>query len=553
VVLAVDKEISFPTLSRLVTRRILECRGTFFAAVFLWKLALLVLTAQPVPSNDAFFYDGPVVNLILHVKYCNPALAPALPISGTEVFCAYPPLYQLVLLGWMSVFGASAISAMVLHLVLFGICLFLLLAIFRELKLPAWPVHVAAAFLLVITFHDRPDSLAHVFGLAAVYAWVRGQLSRVGIKQGEVLEGAQGGGGWIWSMAAFLILGLATGLQIGGIYFLLIWFGVVAACLFCKEIFPFAPMSALVLIPVGLIALVAFGFPHLWAGFAEHARQTPSLTGLRVPRLAELLKMVRTVPGILAVAALLPVIWTRRRQAGQAGLESLWLLTLACTLAAMAIVGASMFVLTPNSVFFASHLQPLIVAGYLTLASSVTASGYDPARRIPAMPRGMRLQTVGFLTLALLGAVRAIGMSTWDLACATDVNYSSGIHRVRAEIDGCPSKSTVVLSSAFLYEAARHEKISWIHSDWMAPAQRGATTMDFEALLSLRPAKILLTQFDYFRRFETVLARLKLRPDLVQLEVTNTAQIPAPDSFPAIQKVVQHISWAPVVVTLQWR
>jgi len=46
---------------------------------------------------------------------------------------------------------------------------------------------------------------------------------------------------------------------------------------------------------------------------------------------------------------------------------------------------------------------------------------------------------------------------------------------------------------------------------------------------------------------------LKLRQDLLQLEVTNTAQIPAPDSFPAIQKVVQHISWAPVVVTLQWR
>ena len=123
---------------------------------------MLVFSAQPVPSNDAFFYDGPVVNLLLHGKYANPALAEALPISGTEVFCAYPPLYQLLLLGWMGLFGTSALSAMVLHLVLFGICALLLLAIFRRLKIPELAGSSAGAFLLVITFHDRPDSLANV-------------------------------------------------------------------------------------------------------------------------------------------------------------------------------------------------------------------------------------------------------------------------------------------------------------------------------------------------------------------------------------------------------
>ena len=100
-----------------------------FALVYAWKIALLVFSSQPIPSNDAFFYDGPVVNFLLHGKYANPSLALALPISGTEVFCAYPPLYQALLLGWMSLFGTSVISAMVLHLVLFGMYLVVLLAL----------------------------------------------------------------------------------------------------------------------------------------------------------------------------------------------------------------------------------------------------------------------------------------------------------------------------------------------------------------------------------------------------------------------------------------
>src|SRR5579863_5277633 len=105
-----------------------------FALVFCWKVALLIISVQPVPSNDAFFYDGAVVNYLRNGGYYNPSLALALPISGTEVFCAYPPLYQVVLFGWMSVFGPSAVSAMAMHLVLFGIYMLLLLAIFRRLQ-----------------------------------------------------------------------------------------------------------------------------------------------------------------------------------------------------------------------------------------------------------------------------------------------------------------------------------------------------------------------------------------------------------------------------------
>ena len=92
-----------------MVKGILARPGAVFAVIFLWRLALLVFAALPVPSNDAFFYDGPVVNLLLHGRYANPALGPALPISGAEMFCAYPPMYQAVLLGWMALFGVSAV------------------------------------------------------------------------------------------------------------------------------------------------------------------------------------------------------------------------------------------------------------------------------------------------------------------------------------------------------------------------------------------------------------------------------------------------------------
>src|ERR1044071_5904433 len=82
-----------------------------FALVFGWKILLFVTTLQPVPANDSYFYDGAVVNLLNGGGYFNPSLALALPISGTEVFCAYPPAYQAVLWAWMSVFGASEVAA----------------------------------------------------------------------------------------------------------------------------------------------------------------------------------------------------------------------------------------------------------------------------------------------------------------------------------------------------------------------------------------------------------------------------------------------------------
>src|SRR5215813_3272273 len=83
-----------------------------FALVVAWKIVLFAVSAQPVPANDAFFYDGAVVNKLLGGGYCNPPIAEALSISGREVFSAYPPLYQGALYLWMTICGTSVLSAM---------------------------------------------------------------------------------------------------------------------------------------------------------------------------------------------------------------------------------------------------------------------------------------------------------------------------------------------------------------------------------------------------------------------------------------------------------
>ncbi len=654
--------------------------------MFLWRLALLLFATLPVPSNDSFFYDGPVVNLLLHGKYTNPSLALALPISGKEVFCAYPPLYQGVLLGWMALFGTSAASAMTLHVALFGLYVLILFSVLRRLPVPEWAVAVGGLFLFIITFDDRPDSLAHLFGIAAVYAWVRsrpgggrerkmkatggvalqtlrevwvrwkgrrhqrrrnpgkcssGWSGPAGLESGEAFgvrrgpplsfsgQQAENHWGWHWLMIGLAVLSLATSLQIGTVYCIFVWVATLSGTLFLRERFPLGPMLGLLLIPPFLLGAVIAGFPHLWAGFMEHASQTPSLTGWRLPRFDELLKVGRTAPGILAVALLLP--WLLARQCAEgwpagldecqiAGLRTVWLLAWASTAAALAVVVASMLLLTANAVFFAVQIQPLAVAGCLTLVGailepcrsvaytvcgagaahsddpslagcgapplaeqtgaadqcpnpitasvhhpssiihhptsinpplrhSITPSPHHPTAAAADWERGLVRMFIG---LAALGAIRAVGLATWGLVCAHDFGYSATIRLIRADLAECAPGQAVVLSSAYLYEAARHNGINWIHSDWMEKAERGQPPRDLEGLLALKPAKLILTQFDYYRRYEPLLAELKSRAG-VSFQVSNAARIPAPDSMKTMRRVVQHISWAPVVVTLKWK
>jgi hypothetical protein len=131
------------------------------------------------------------------------------------------------------------------------------------------------------------------------------------------------------------------------------------------------------------------------------------------------------------------------------------------------------------------------------------------------------------------------------------VIYAEALSQVRAELASVPDGKTVLVSSAFLYETAQRTNITWIHADW--PAVWSPVHRETEALLRVQPVKMILTQFDYYRHHQLLLAELETRPEVKEVRVTNTASIPVPDANRALQKVIQHVSWAPVVVDISWR
>jgi len=500
-------------------RRLINVPGITFVIFFLWKVALLLFTAQPVPSNDAFFYDGPVVNYLLHGRYCNPSLAPVLPISGNEVFSAYPPLYQAVLLGWMKCFGTSALAAMWLHVGLLGSFALTVWKIFRQLQVPAVAANLAGLFLFGITFHDRPDTLAHVLGALAILALVRGM---------------------VWPSPVFLLLTFCTSLQIGGIYS--VWAGalVLAGVWVGKLRFPWSPVGLFFAAFLGLIGLVKSGYPHLWEGFREHVRITPSVTGFRVPHPDDALKVLRTTPGILLVFVGLIVRLPRRGSLRQELDRSPQMLVAGCgSIAAGAIVTGCLLILTPNAIHIGGYLQPVIVGCFLGgVATELRQNGFN--KLLPSL----------FVVAALLTSVRAVGMTTWGWLCARDVSYSQAVTRLNSELDSVPAGSTVFVSSAFLYETARRTNITWLHSDW--PNHAASYDGGLSAIEELQPTTLILTQFDYYRRFEPVVAQFRQQHQDVEVRITNLARLEPPDAHPTTRKIIQHISWAPVIVQFSW-
>jgi hypothetical protein len=319
---------------------------------------------------------------------------------------------------------------------------------------------------------------------------------------------------------------------------------------------PAIALAATVVVPGLLVGMVIIVFPDLWQGFLEHARQTPSFTGLRFPRLDEGLKVLRIVPGSLAVACCLFVAALRQTGAGrglnglkkfgttaaQSSRSSLLILLVACTLSSVCLTVASLSVVTPNAVSFVFYLQPLIVAGYLSWLAPKSSTP-----RQSLLPWGL------FIALALVVSIRALGLSTWGVACARDFGYSQAKSRIQESLTACGTNATVVLSSAYLYEAARLNHAKLIHSDWMTPAERAARNTDWEGLLKLKPEMILLTPFDYYRRYDVLLERLREHPELASFEVTLSSMLKPPDANQSIQRVLQHVSWAPVIIRIRWK
>jgi hypothetical protein len=500
-------------------RRLANIPGITFALFLAWKVGLLLFTAQPVPSNDSFFYDGPVVNYLLHGRYSNPSLAMVLPISGNEVFCAYPPLHQFVLLGWMKPFGTSALAAMWLQVLLVSAYALVVWRILRQLQVPAVAINFAGLFLFGLTFHDRPDTLAHVMGVLAVLATIRG---------------------WPGPAAVFLVLAFGTSLQIGATYALWVAQLVVAGVWLRQIKFPWAAAVAFLGTLGGLVALVKFGYPHLWSGFQEHVAITPSVTGWRVPRVDELLKVVRTTPGIFLVTIGLGwAIATGMISRDNLTSSPQMVVALCGTSTALAVIAGCLLILTPNTVHVANYLQPPIVGCFLAAALG----------RFGGM-NFRKAHWVAFSAAVLLVSIRAVGLTTWGVVCARDVGYPQAMSRVRNELDVVSPSSKVLVSAAFLYEAARYTNFTWLHSDW--PAIPASGPWEAKALMKLQPAKLLLTQFDYYRRYQNVLNELRAASPRVEVRVINAAHVQPPDARPSLQKVLQHLSWAPVVVDFTW-
>ena len=502
-------------------KRFWERPGQLFLLIFAWKAVLLFACALPPPANDAYFYDGPVVHFLNHGGYFNPAIAQSRPISGTVFFSSYPPLYQITLLGWMTLAGTSVVSAMAFHLALFGAYQLTVLALFRRWQIAGRNACIAGLFLFAITFDDRPDALACLFGTLGIYASVR---SFAGFRH------------WSWLAAVFGLLAMATSLQMGALYAAWIFLSLVAGWKFLRTRLPAMALAAMILLPPVLLALVRFGFPNLWAGFLENVHGNASLTGVRMPQFGDLLKAGR---GLAAVFLLTPIVilaarkygrgmqWTAREVVFVTGLPT-----------ALAFMAACFTIVAANWMGIINYFQPILIALFLTAVAE-------------RHPQWLRTRTFAGIVAALVGvaSIRVIGLSTWGLTCAADVSETAAIRRVGAELDAVPPQANVLLSAAYLYEADRHPGGNWIHEDY-APTNEAKETFP-QALRRLRPAKLVLTQFDYFRRYRAVLEQLRATGG-EEFTVTNLAQVRAPESFLAWQQVVQHISWAPVIVTFQW-
>ncbi len=497
-----------------------------FGLVLLWRVALLVFTAQPVPANDAFFFDGAVVNWLWHGHYFNPSLAEVFPISGHILYAAYPPLYQGALLIWMKLFGASALSAMAVHLAFFAVSGLLVLVMLRR-YFPAVANAVPVVLLFLgITFSDRPESLAHIFGLGALL----------------LLAGNFSGGGWktLAGAAAALLCGLYTSVIVGAFYFGAGFLAAAVAWLWYRKSVLFVPFLA----AATAFAVITFSISKLeplwWAGFLENARQTPVFTlGFHAPPPVEILKLVRNAPVFLVALVLLPLVFARRERLWQGG--GGWLfLSAGIAVMGWVLLGATMTLVTANYVMYLLFVQILLAAGLLALADKV-------------FPKNAHWCRAVIWCCGVLVSVRAVGMTTWGLACGADVGYSRAIQIVSADLNHAPPGATIVLSSAFLYEAARHPQVRALHEAWLAPPRRGHPEDLPGALPRLKPAELILTQFDYYRRYQPVVEGLQAGGKLASIEILNAAHTPPPDAFASFQKIVQHVSWAPVVVRLEWK
>ena len=502
-----------------------------FGLVLVWRVLLLVFTVQPIPSSDCFGYDGGVINYLHGGRYCNPSMSLDFPISGRDVYATYPPVYQGVLFLWMKLFGAGLVSAMVLHLVLFAISGWIALAIIRQFFPASSGGGLVAWLFFGFTFVDRPESLGYVFGLGSFWLVAR-QLSEPAFRPGIAL-----------ALLLALWLGLYTSVIVGAYFFAVGFLACVVACRWewrqnWHWFAPFFGAAAL----FGLVTICIIKFePLWWAGFLENARQQPAMSlGFHVPQFIAIVKLVRTTPVFLLALAVLPLLVVRWREV--VSQPSAWLaLCIGIFVTGWGLLAVSVTLLSPTYVFFAAFSQILLAAGLLALVEQ-----YSPGRG--------RWLRAGLLACALLVSVRALGISTWGAASAWKNSYQSTQTILRQELQPyVATDQPVLLSSAFLYGAADLGVKNPVNCDWYFDHAHWTNNAQTAALERLCPPKLVLTQFDYYRSFKPLIGQLRQHPERVDIHVHNFANLPVPDAIPSLERVVQHISWAPVIVDLAWK
>ena len=499
-----------------------------FGLVLLWRVLLLVFTAQPIPANDAFIFDGGMANWLQGGRYINPCLSVAYPISSGQIFSIYPPIYQLTLLLWMPVFGISALAAMSLHFVLFALAGALTLMILKRF-FPS-PTGLALPVLLFfgITFNDRPEDLAHVFGLMSLL-----QVGRQISREGRSLSLAAG-------ISLALILTLYTSVIVGAYYFGVGFLACAAAWWWGKRSWIYAlPFATVTLLFAVITATIAKVEPLWWHGFLENATKQSVVGGFHTPRGMDLLKLIRSAPVFLLALAFAPVIAPRlgKLPAG----DRTWLYLLAgIFIMGCVLLLIDLTLLAPDYIFYVLFTQVLLAAGLLWLLEKL----------FPDRQTWRRI----FLGCALLVSIRAVGMTFWGATCAWQNSYASSQAVLRRELEPfVKSPAPVVISSQFLYGAREMGVQNPIHSDWYYDRALTAPPADWDGFVRLRPTRLVLGQFDYYRAFVPLLARLRQHPELVTFQVRDLARVRPPDAIPALSRVVQHISWSPVIVDLDWK
>ena len=444
---------------------------------------------------------------------------------------------------------------MILHLALFALSGFLTLAIIQRFFPAATGYALVALLLFGFTFVDRPDSLAYVFGLGSLWLVAR-QISfpspnSRGGDGPSPLAGSEGSKGRAVptpmtgvvaiGLMLTLFLGLYTSVIVGAYFFGVGFLACAAACIWRRNLYWFAPfIGAAVIFAVITLAIVRLE-PLWWAGFMESARQQSALsTGLHLPRGADLLKLIRTAPVFVVSLAVLPLLVVRRKEIFLQ--PSAWL-ALVVGIFAMGwlLLAVSVTLLAADYVSFVAFSQILLAAGLIALVQ----------QHLPKREGRLRLALLGCV---LLVSVRAIGITTWGVACAWKNSYQSTQAVLRQELAPfLNSNRPVMLSSAFLYRAADLGVKDPIHCDWYFDHAHWTNHAQIAGLIQCQPSKLVLTQFDYYRGFAPVLEQLRQRPELVEVQVRNLAALRPPDAIPALQRVVQHISWAPVIVDLHWK